>query len=102
MVKPNPLIAKCLRTGGITRFPSMAKAAEEGFSQSCISRVIRGVATSYAGYEWTTTAPIRPSQRSEYRANIKALHAQGKGPVEIAQLLGCSHSTVHYHIRKVS
>lgn len=98
--RPNPVTAKCLRTGEVLHFPSMVAAdIEGGFSQSCISRVLRGLSKSYAGYEWSTSAPLRPSQRSQYREQIKALHAQGKNPTEIAAALGCARSTVHYNIK---
>lgn len=99
-----PVTAVCCRTGTVTHFASMAAAVDQGFSQSCISRCIRGISKSgiHAGHRWTTKAQLPPSMPSKYRAEIRALIAKGKPAQEIAALLGCSLNTVNYHRRGVS
>lgn len=92
------LTATCVKTGTVVQFRSMAEAADEGFSQSCISRCVRGVAEVHAGYRWETSNPLRPAHRSKYREQIQGLYAQGYSSRDIARLVGCAHSTVNYNI----
>ncbi|MGL4755227.1 MAG: helix-turn-helix transcriptional regulator [Aeromonadaceae bacterium] len=101
---PTPVRAECVITGTITDFKSMAEAADNGFSQSGISRAVRGIAKGniHAGHKWTALAPLRPPKASPYTKKIRALLAQGKTAKEVAALLGCSHSTVNYHQRSMA
>lgn len=95
---PMPVIATCIRTGERYHFSSTQAAADEGgFSQSCVSRCIRGSQRVHAGHTFHTTRPLKESRTKERRAQINALAAKGLNQQQIARELGVSPSTVNYH-----
>lgn len=94
-----PVIAECVKTGKITHFGSLAETSANGFSQSCVTRCIRGISVTgiHAGHKWTTPVELSPPRPSALGDKIRALIADGKSANQIAKLLGCSLSTVDYH-----
>lgn len=98
--RPTPITAKSKATGQEIKYRSLAHASQEGgFCSSSITLCLRGVISSHAGFEFTTTAKLDPPRRPERVARVKELRAKGLSYAKVAKAMGLSESTVYYHDR---
>lgn len=103
MTKAIAVIATCAKTGHETRFRTVTEAAEiGGFSQSCVTRVLRGVADQHAGHYFRPEDPETKLAKPRNPARVKeirALRKEGHTLESIAALLDLSIAVVNYHLK---
>lgn len=100
MTKAIAITATCIRTGTVSHFRSVTEAADlGGFSQGCITKVIRGIQKSHAGHTFKAKGGPGKARSPARTVAVHSLRKAGHSLESIAAHLGISISTAHYHVR---
>lgn len=98
--RPTPVIATCMKTGKEHHYRTVTMAADEGgFTQASITRCLRGVQKSHAGFTFRSTVTIEPPRNAAKIQEVRDLIASGLTALQVADKLGISTSTVNYRLR---